>query len=1065
MARVNMLTALRAHIILLLAVGTVTAQELKPTQGTNLARGKALRFDPPPSYPGCTDPGDTLDLTDGRYNGCLWIKKGTVGFLPGYGWDIETTPVLLVDMDLGEERPIREVTFSSITGSGGVTFPFAVRVFVSTDARNYDLLCDIPTSSVPQDKPLNHRFAAGGLKGWGRHVRIAVLPGGPMVFFDEIEIMAGSHSRDEAQRLNKRPIPAGMVKIFARQMRRGTPTLWTYSGYGSDRGTMRENGSYPCEGLLGLKIRHPEFHRVATAINSLLIRKSFLDEQLRSVERANFYARSWSVNTTHIGTLARNAADLLARSADVDARLNDLFQLYGAAFDADRSPRKLMGATPLIDDLQERLQRIELAADDLAANATAAVAEPAGPWKTRSLALKPQEKWLDKNGTSRRYQFTAFHGAHLAPLWPLGPFDGYHIDHPIPWPVSDTPGTYAFPKLRGYMDRIIKESSGRITSFSMTEPSYRGDVIPMTDWMLAKAKADPDLLLQTEEGQAPPLIASTLIGNNSRLNVHNPAAIEYVRGYLKNLASELSRQTDVNYFMTAWEGSAGHVGYNPSSQAAFREYLAERYGSIKTLNRRWQSDHPSFQAIGIPYRQYTDPAPQVTGLTYEFERWRRVNYVRFIAKMRSFLKQGAPGVPVMSDPSHFLREGNTYLMYREQACDIMSFHSYPALEDPMWVYLETMNRTFGRTAGYFENYFGMWSRQHLSNERLAKRDLHRFFFKMFLRDVRVSNWWLGFHSHPTSYVTAYNGNAFGLNYDQTILRWSTTALPVMFRRCRSMERALLESRQEVPKTAIIQPCASVFNLASMKPGSNDSPSLTLMFDIHNKLLAPQNIAHDYLPEEMIQDGRGQLEDYTVLCLPFAPYVSRDVSRRLVKWVKNGGTLVAFGPFALKDEFGLELAVEDSVFRTLFPDFRELGPGVWNYSTDGSANSSQPVIASRLGQGRVICLNRPLEKLMADASLSRLLNRVLQDSCEQTASSPDRDLEILVREGKRGEKYLGLCNRNVEQPIETIVTIDGRHKNLVDLLVPGWCPVPSHILGRKTILRIRLGPGDWTLLRL
>ncbi|GIS60396.1 MAG: hypothetical protein CM1200mP2_26210 [Planctomycetaceae bacterium] len=40
------------------------------------------------------------------------------------------------------------------------------------------------------------------------------------------------------------------------------------------------------------------------------------------------------------------------------------------------------------------------------------------------------------------------------------------------------------------------------------------------------------------------------------------------------------------------------------------------------------------------------------------------------------------------DPSHFLKEGNTYLMYREHACDIMSFHSYPAIEDPMWVYLE-----------------------------------------------------------------------------------------------------------------------------------------------------------------------------------------------------------------------------------------------------------------------------------------------------------------------------------------------------------------------------------------
>ncbi|GIT29595.1 MAG: hypothetical protein Ct9H300mP1_16410 [Planctomycetaceae bacterium] len=50
----------------------------------------------------------------------------------------------LIDIDLGAARAIGKVTFSSITGSGGVTFPLAVRVFVSTDAKHYDLLCDMP---------------------------------------------------------------------------------------------------------------------------------------------------------------------------------------------------------------------------------------------------------------------------------------------------------------------------------------------------------------------------------------------------------------------------------------------------------------------------------------------------------------------------------------------------------------------------------------------------------------------------------------------------------------------------------------------------------------------------------------------------------------------------------------------------------------------------------------------------------------------------------------------------------------------------------------------------------
>ena len=197
-----------ACMILILVSGVVQAQQMQPTEGTNLARGKACTFDPKPSYPDCTEKGDRFDLTDGRYNGCLWIYKGTVGLMPGYGWDVETMPIPLIDIDLGAARAIGKVTFSSITGSGGVTFPLAVRVFVSTDAKHYDLLCDMLTESVPQDKLLNHRFVAKDLKGWGRYVRFAVLPGGPMVFFDEIEVMAGTHTREEVRHLNKKPVPA-----------------------------------------------------------------------------------------------------------------------------------------------------------------------------------------------------------------------------------------------------------------------------------------------------------------------------------------------------------------------------------------------------------------------------------------------------------------------------------------------------------------------------------------------------------------------------------------------------------------------------------------------------------------------------------------------------------------------------------------------------------------------------------------------------------------------------------------------------------------------------------------
>lgn len=893
---------------------------------------------------------------------------------------------------------------------------------------------------------------------------------GRLAFYSRHEIVADMKywENSDADPLMRRKEVSG-IKIANRLLsggkgKRKTPDLWSYFPYESDRGEKSTSGGYPTRGCLNeeTKARYPEFYQAAMQINGLLVQKGFLDDKRRAAERAASYGAHLSESASFAGDIEaiRDASDA------IDTGLNELYQFYGRAFASNRSVALLSGLDSEVEAMTTRIRALDQRIEEFISTAAAGVVESAGPWTSTSLELSPEQQYLNDDGTSRRYRFTAFSSAHTEPLWSLGPFDGFHLDHPISWPVSDIPGQYTFPKLRGYIERINRESGGKITSYSCTEPSYRGLVIPMTEWMLEKARADPDILLQTEEGKQPPLIASTLIGNNSRLNFHNPDARKYVEGYLENLAVELTSLTTVDYFLTGWEGSANHVGYNPSCQSAFRDYLNERYRSVEALNGKWRTAYSSFEAIQVPYHQYTAPAAEVSGLTYEFERWKRLNYVRLLAAMRQSLKQGAPKVPVMPDPSHFLREGNTYLMYKENTGDLMSFHSSPGLEEPMWVYLETMNRVFGKATGYFENYFAMWSKGHLNDERLARRDLDRFFFKMFLRDVRVSAWWLRVMSHPTSIVVAYNANSFGLEYDQTIYRWSSTAIPVMFRRCRRIEKALLESRQETPGTAVIQPCASVFNLASMKHDSNDSDTLSLMYDLHNKLLSPANIAHDYLPEEMVLDGKGSLDDYTVLILPYAPYMSAELSVRITDWVNRGGTLVAVGPFALRNEFGLELADRSSLFRTLVPGYRKTGPGSWDYSVDGTDERSPPAIMDRaFGKGRVVHLNRMLDYFLRKPSLKRSLIEIMEEVCERTAVSPDGDLELLVREGEKGERYLGLCNRNVEKAIDTTVTVRGRVDDPVDLLVPGGFRVPAKIDGNATELKIHLAPGDWTLIRL
>ena len=50
-----------ACMILILVSAVAQAQQMQPTEGTNLARGKVCTFDPKPSYPDCTEKGDRFD--------------------------------------------------------------------------------------------------------------------------------------------------------------------------------------------------------------------------------------------------------------------------------------------------------------------------------------------------------------------------------------------------------------------------------------------------------------------------------------------------------------------------------------------------------------------------------------------------------------------------------------------------------------------------------------------------------------------------------------------------------------------------------------------------------------------------------------------------------------------------------------------------------------------------------------------------------------------------------------------------------------------------------------------
>ena len=71
--------------------------------------------------------------------------------------------------------------------------------------------------------------------------------------------------------------------------------------------------------------------------------------------------------------------------------------------------------------------------------------------------------------------------------------------------------------------------------------------------------------------------------------------------------------------------------------------------------------------------------------------------------------------------------------------------------------------------------------------------------------------------------------------------------------------------------------------------------------------------------------------------------------------------------------------------------------------------------------------------------------------------------MLVREAGLKTRYVCLCNRNVEKPVEAAVTVRGQIAQAVDVVTPDGFPVPVGADGSS--VSVHLEPGDFTLIRI
>lgn len=164
----------------------------------NIALHRPYTMSPLPNYPDCADPDDDKQLTDGIVStgaenspipgvttSSIWALKSTVG------WKFNSPAI--ISIDLGKPQPISGLSFSTAAGHAGVTWPQAIKIFVSDDGKQWRLVGDLVSLSAKNHLPPDdgiHRFVTHDLRTHGRYVALSV-EFWIYMFCDEIEVFRG----------------------------------------------------------------------------------------------------------------------------------------------------------------------------------------------------------------------------------------------------------------------------------------------------------------------------------------------------------------------------------------------------------------------------------------------------------------------------------------------------------------------------------------------------------------------------------------------------------------------------------------------------------------------------------------------------------------------------------------------------------------------------------------------------------------------------------------------------------------------------------------------------------
>ena len=821
------------------------------------------------------------------------------------------------------------------------------------------------------------------------------------------------------------------------------------------------------------------FKQAAARYDELLIRQAYLQERGLQLSRMAYHLQRGARRIPTADLDAFQAAVAASRGA-----LEECLRIYGDAYrDAVNEQALTEGFFPAADRLEASLASCEADAGTLSAKLIAAADGELQP--PPSLAPGPYDaplEWAD--GCFRRGGRPAFfyppvgvRGLDLVSRNHLERALQFDNCYDLPFTL-DRPGqpaeagrqqSFPWDVLSAFVENWTVKDNPDATMFvaSMFGCVHLMQLAP--SWWMEAHSDDPDIFFCTREGKVPnwpgaekPYEPRKLTGGRytggggywARLNIWN----EHVRqmyhdmmqGWSKHMSAEYPDRLKLFALGLEQTGYAyTETGFNESAMAAFRARLQAKYGTIAALNEVWGTDYDDFAAINP--RDYSPSKPN--GLMYEFQVFRQDGYFEWMRLLGEHLHSNLPDLPTMNDFNWAFggatQERALDLPRMFETYDIVGSHFYGIdAVRPMYRCSDSLRKAYGNPLGNFEWAADMHLPDLFNEDAYKTCGLLDMWEEMAWGRSVLSIWYGG------SAGFSEGGQFYVPNLRQSVLRYSTGFMPVARERSRRFGEIALSYPTVTPKVCIIEPTASKWNGIDV---------YTPMLETAAKL-EEGGWNYGFIYEEPLLAGRQSLEGISTLIVPRGICLKPETTDLLLKWIDQGGTLIALLPPGMLNQYGqpdgrLMREIAGSDAGTFSEDFRTwMAADTAAFADTVSIAGGGTLLQVPYGQGRLIVLTAS-DPLPTDALV------------EQVEATTPRDFYSagrgfrLVGRVSADHLYLFVVNPDHYVDREDRIILSGEYGDAVDLGCDAAFPVKTTFARGATAFDLRLAPGEGTVVRL